>query len=298
MDIQRIIYVIRAIGISGILRTIQYGLFRDRLENRVHAKLPHPSILAPGNISQINPIQGGLRVDFYYASVEIFFLTQQIIKVSWEPGKPPFSFTNSINNWAPPAVEINSDSSGYSLTCGKILAKIDNAGGLYFRDLDGHLLKKDNPPLHEGDKWSVTTNLAAEEHIYGLGERASNFNLRPGSYRSWNTDAGGTYSHGIDPLYNGTPIYLSLSKVGCHLVYFENSYQSTFQIEDTLKASFFGGMLRYYVIFGSLESIYFQLGELIGRPDMPPQWALGYHQSRWGYRSEADIREIVEGFKK
>ncbi|MFZ0533708.1 MAG: glycoside hydrolase family 31 protein [Anaerolineales bacterium] len=31
---------------------------------------------------------------------------------------------------------------------------------------------------------------------------------------------------------------------------------------------------------------------------MPPRWVLGYHQSRWGYRSEADIREVVKGFEK
>ncbi len=43
--------------------------------------------------------------------------------------------------------------------------------------------------------------------------------------------------------------------------------------------------------------IYEQLAELIGRPCMPPRWALGYHQSRWGYRSEADFRRIVEEFK-
>ncbi|UCF62586.1 MAG: alpha-glucosidase, partial [Anaerolineaceae bacterium] len=36
--------------------------------------------------------------------------------------------------------------------------------------------------------------------------------------------------------------------------------------------------------------------ELTGRPVLPPRWAFGYHQSRWGYKSEGMIRELVAGF--
>jgi alpha-glucosidase len=31
---------------------------------------------------------------------------------------------------------------------------------------------------------------------------------------------------------------------------------------------------------------------------MPPRWVLGYHQSRWGYRTETKIREVVKGFEE
>ncbi len=33
--------------------------------------------------------------------------------------------------------------------------------------------------------------------------------------------------------------------------------------------------------------------DLTGKPPMPPLWALGYQQSRWGYSSDADIRGIA-----
>jgi len=35
---------------------------------------------------------------------------------------------------------------------------------------------------------------------------------------------------------------------------------------------------------------------LTGRPALPPRWALGYQQSRWGYRDAAEIRQVVDGF--
>jgi len=35
------------------------------------------------------------------------------------------------------------------------------------------------------------------------------------------------------------------------------------------------------------------LTELIGRSELPPLWALGYHQSRWSYSSAAEVRELA-----
>ena len=55
-------------------------------------------------------------------------------------------------------------------------------------------------------------------------------------------------------------------------------------------------MLRYYVIVGEPATLIERLSKLTGKPALPPRWALGYHQSRWGYRTEADVRDVVNGF--
>jgi alpha-glucosidase len=298
MDLRKIIYVIRAISLSGIIRTIQYGFLRDRIEKRFSSKSTSLTRFLPGDISYITPIESGFCVKYEHAELELILLTQNLIKISWSPGKSPVPYTVAKKEWEPQKTKIMHTDSGYLLTCGKLEVDLDNFGGIIIKDLNGNIFRKDNPPIREGDEWRLTTTLGAAEHIYGLGERTSTSNIRPGSYVSWNTDPSGSYTTGKDPIYIGTPIYLSVSDNGCSLVYFENSYRSKFQVGDTFEASFSGGMLRYYLIFGSLQTIFFQLSELIGRPGIPPRWVLGYHQSRWGYRSEADIREVVKGFEE
>ncbi len=38
--------------------------------------------------------------------------------------------------------------------------------------------------------------------------------------------------------------------------------------------------------------------DLTGRPELPPLWALGYHQSKWSYFPEKNVKEIANKFRK
>ena len=67
--------------------------------------------------------------------------------------------------------------------------------------------------------------------------------------------------------------------------------QSAFGAE--LDARFDGGALRYYVIPGPVPRAMERFTELTGRPFLPPRWALGYHQSRWGYCSSEEVRDLA-----
>ena len=54
-----------------------------------------------------------------------------------------------------------------------------------------------------------------------------------------------------------------------------------------------------YILEGSdIRGIIKEFRGLIGRSYIPPRWAFGYQQSRWGYKCEADIREVAEGHRK
>ncbi|MDR1101092.1 MAG: glycoside hydrolase family 31 protein [Clostridiales bacterium] len=48
---------------------------------------------------------------------------------------------------------------------------------------------------------------------------------------------------------------------------------------------------------GSLSEIIEQYTAVTGRMKMPPDWALGFAQSRYSYQTEAEVLEVVEGFR-
>ena len=118
----------------------------------------------------------------------------------------------------------------------------------------------------------------------------------------------GAYEPGDDPLYMPMPVYLGLHHHGSYLIFYENSFPATFQFDPLTgenqagqpeaRVAFESGALRYYFIPGEPANALQRFSELTGRAGLPPRWSLGYHQSRWGYKSAADIRRVVQGFKE
>jgi alpha-glucosidase len=57
--------------------------------------------------------------------------------------------------------------------------------------------------------------------------------------------------------------------------------------------------MNYYFIYGpQLIDVARQYTDLTGRPEMPPMWALGYHQCKWSYYPESKVRNICTTFRE
>jgi alpha-glucosidase len=163
---------------------------------------------------------------------------------------------------------------------------------------DWRVVRREAPPVRTGEQWTVTVALEPDDRVHGLGERAAPFDLRPGTYGLWNTEQSGSYGPEADPLYLTVPVCLVVAPGRAHLAFWENSHKGEVEIGDRITARFDGGALRTYVAVGPPQTALARYLHLTGRPEPPPRWALGYHQSRWGYRTEADIREAVAGFRQ
>jgi alpha-glucosidase len=85
---------------------------------------------------------------------------------------------------------------------------------------------------------------------------------------------------------------------GHYLVFYENPYRGEIDIDQSIRVQFERGALRSYFFHGSPELCLDRYTKLTGRPPMPPRWSLGYHQSRWGYKTQDDIQEIAESFRE
>lgn len=58
--------------------------------------------------------------------------------------------------------------------------------------------------------------------------------------------------------------------------------------------------ISYYFIYGegSLAGVTNEFTRLTGRQKLPPFWALGYITSKYGYKTEAETRGVIDTLKR
>ncbi|WP_106496200.1 glycoside hydrolase family 31 protein [Lentibacillus sp. Marseille-P4043] len=138
------------------------------------------------------------------------------------------------------------------------------------------------------------------DHFYGFGEKSGHLDKRGEKYEMWNTDVYAPHNPETDPLYESIPYFMTLRDGRAHGVFFDNTFRTIFDMKSEEHYYSFqaeGGQLDYYVFAGpEPKSVLEQYTHLTGKMPLPPKWALGYHQSRYSYRSEAEVRELAKNF--
>jgi alpha-glucosidase len=293
---------IRFIGISGVWNSLRYALVRDWLEWRFHTPEPSGGWPDPGSLQEVKPFDGGAVWRFARTELEITFLAPDLVRCEWAGGPPPLPYALARTEWPSVNTKLEQTPDGWLLYTHELVVLVRPNGSLSFSDAVGRVLREEQPPACEGDGWVHRATLRPEERLYGLGERAASLNLRGGAYRMWNSDPGGSYQRGDDPLYVCIPVYLGLHHDGGYLVFYENPFDATFDLgaadSSVAEARFTGGALRMYFVAGPPSRALGRYTQLTGRPPLPPQWALGYHQSRWGYGSAEDVEAVADGFRQ
>ncbi|MCJ7566967.1 MAG: glycoside hydrolase family 31 protein [Anaerolineales bacterium] len=298
MSIISILRSIRTLGLNNSFSAVLYAFQRDR-NNRADRRdrirvIDKP--LNPGSLQEAYPIQTGARFHFEHADLEIVFLDSEVVRLSWKPGIPPIPYAIADFTWPGASSELTETDEGWRFRSNAITINIGKGGNLTFIDTEGSILRDEEPPTRVGEAWTHRAGIPEQAGLYGLGERAAGLNLRGGSYRLWNQDPGGSYGSGDDPLHFGAPVYMCLHCEGSYLVFYENSFDGYISFNKHAEAHFESGMLRYYFIPGPPDKVLDRFTDLTGKPQLPPLWALGYHQSRWGYKTEAEIRELARNF--
>jgi alpha-glucosidase len=322
LTLKTILDTIRLVGPGGTLRILRYSIERDQSDHqfrRAHP-LPREDIrVAPGNLRQVDVQANGARVTYQNAGLEIIFLAPDLARLSWSPGSEPIPYAIEKSDWPETKLENTQTVAGFRLSSSEMQVIIQKDGGVQFLDSAGTLLCEQVPPYYQGTAdnaaWSGRARLRSEEHLYGLGEQSGPLDLRGASRRLWNTDPAGSYGPGDEPIYMPMPVYLGLHEQGNYLVFYENYHPGQFvsdpraeqlhnrphlqtEAEAECRLSFAGGMLRYYFIPGPPQRCLERFTELTGRAPLPPLWSLGYHQSRWGYKTAEEIRQVASGFRE
>jgi alpha-glucosidase len=139
--------------------------------------------------------------------------------------------------------------------------------------------------------------MEAEEKFYGFGERPGLLEQKGKRLTNWTTDSL-DYTMLTDAMYLAVPFFLALRTQVGYGLFFNTTFWSRFDVgaeqPDVLRMETMGGELDYYLIYGPEPAeILRTYTQLTGRITLPPRWALGYHQCRWSYDSETQVRQLV-----
>jgi alpha-glucosidase len=292
------------------MHILQFTLMRQRLDKVYHRQLQARQLLpsqTPGKLIQVNPITSGAEFNFENAKLEIKFLAAELARLTWQPGLLPVPYAIDKQNWDDVPVRLEQSPEGWDLAAPQLTISVKADGGLVFRHAQKNL-RTELPPTFKGKdsetSWTARIEPIPGQNIYGLGDQAGPFNLNGSRRQLWNSDPGGSFGPQHDPIYMPLPVVCIQHSGGSYLVFYENSFRGEVDFTSTQPNTgaqtfqFTQGALRYYLIAGAIPDLMERFTELTGRPELPPLWSLGYHQSRWGYKSEADIREVVSGFQE
>lgn len=143
--------------------------------------------------------------------------------------------------------------------------------------------------------------LEKDDIVYGLGETTSTINKRGGRYISFNTDMG-RHRYNTPSLYSSHNFIVIDSKIKFALfidsptrVIYEIDYKNSNEVKIICENKNFNlYLIKEDTPYKCVRSFL----SIIGHCYIPPLWAFGYGQSRFGYKSEDDLNQVIEGYNK
>ena len=144
--------------------------------------------------------------------------------------------------------------------------------------------------------------MEGDEAFYGFGDKAGVLNKKNYDYEMWNTDNPAAHTEAFKALYKSIPFFITLRESCVYGIFFDNTCKTYFDLaKENKEYYFFGsdrGNLDYYFIAGdNMPEVVADYTYLTGRTPLPQLYTLGYHQSRWGYETSAEIRAIADKYR-
>lgn len=255
--------------------------------------------------------------NFYFtdghATVEVKVVSDEIIRVRLAPSGQflaDFSYAVPRTNQRVAVFSFDENELNYMVKTNTVTCVIQKADFLIsFADRKGKPYNTDHSPMHweenmdDGGYYVYCSKTAQpQEGFYGLGDKPTHLNIRGRRFVNWNSD---TYSFQFnqDPLYRSIPFYIGLNEGHAYGIFFDNTFKTYFDFASEVhdQTSFWseGGELQYYYIHGpQMMGVVKRYHTLTGTHYLPPMWALGYHQCRWSYYPESQVKDLARNFRE
>jgi alpha-glucosidase len=274
---------------------------------------PEPDTpLDKGNLERLRvraiaPRRDGVRLDLGRYAGYVRVLTPDVANVAVvKPGQPlPESPAILERRRRPVRITRQDSRDRYVLKTSSLTIEISKAPyGIRMRDAQGRIVNEDDLRYgsgYENGKPYVFKRTDRGEAFYGFGEQSRGLNKRGDSIGLWNTDAY-KYQRDTKYLYTSIPFFLGLNEGKAYGLMFDNTHRSYYEMASESEDYYYfyanGGPLSYYFFNGPrIQSVLKRYTQLTGRFKQPPEWALGFHQSKWGYTRE-DILGVARTYRE
>lgn len=208
-------------------------------------------------------------------------------------------------------LEVSEEKDHYAVVTSKLKCKVRKEDlRITILDKDDFVLCEDELGFHWEESYDYGGNIVKMsknshdgESYYGLGDKPVHINLKGKRFENWVTDSY-AFDKDSDPIYKAIPFYMGLNGTKAYGIFFDNSFRTIFDFchERRNITSFWaqGGEMNYYFIYGpEMSEVVANYTDLTGKPhQLPPLWSLGYHQCKWSYYPESQVKEITNKFRE
>ncbi|MEU5039218.1 glycoside hydrolase family 31 protein [Streptomyces rubiginosohelvolus] len=319
MDGRDLVRRVRLVGSVRGLRTVRSAWRRRAADAAALPARGAERARVPGAATGAEPGPGGGVVRFARSELRIRVSVGGAVFWAWDGAEPLPSYAVAGEAPAPDerAVLEPGKDGGWQVVAERLTVVVSRTGAVELRTPGGVLLRRELPPrwwepVGGGPvRWVQRSEVPADARFFGLGGRAGGPRLRDGVYRLWNTDPGGRFGPGDDPLYLTMPVQVVVSDAGTHLAFHDNSWAGRVVLREgeegagsghdrpgACEVRMEGGPLRCWVVVGTPARVLQGWTALTGAPALPPSWALGPQHARWGFGSQEGVRRVVDGYRE
>ncbi len=260
----------------------------------------------PGNILSYTVYPASIEIQCSQARVRVTAYASDIFRIDIKPDSVMFDplaipeLADSLLNFSfqvqDSSTTLKIISPGYSIEFQKspFSFTVSNAAGKTILELENH-----------GVQWNSGTSeiqykMQSDDHFYGFGEKSIDLDRRGHAFGMRNQAIFG-YDGPLEEMNINIPFFLSLQGYG---MYFHMSYPGYFDLGQSNPFSWFyrsGGerwMQFYIFVADNPKNTLQSYTWLSGRSPLPPAWALGFVQSKFGYQNELEARQVVTTFRQ
>ncbi|NKX20886.1 DUF5110 domain-containing protein [Alteromonadaceae bacterium A_SAG2] len=210
----------------------------------------------------------------------------------------PEEATSAVTKDIAGDVELEETATTLTLKFNNISAHVDKSTHVISYSVNGKVVAKEQDGLNISDNGvSLSFELDENEKLYGGGQRVLGMDRRGHSMPLYNKAHYG-YTTSSNQMYFGLSAVMSSKN---YSVLFDNTASGELDIgktnRDELLFKAQGGRASYIMVLGeNLEDTVRSTVAVTGKQPLPPRWLLGNFASRFGYKSQNEVMDVVDAF--